>query len=234
MQVCLSGFVCWRFAMGLQRRKVQIYSSVIPWIPFTECRSRNAADRPSSYNFTFACLAHPQQPNHSAWMRGLRPSSTAKQKTLVVHGCHSVPSIGQRRRFVGVKSGVTIWIFYERQCACIYVHDYCKCCLLFALFDFLFWTRIIMRQWWFSNPGLRDWQLTLLMRRGSGGGKGGRDVEEVDLRVQHQVSHRYPWFLVYFILIFFLGEWPKSKVRCDRFWCVLIFLSQHSLCISFC
>lgn len=167
MQVCLPEFVCWRFAMGLQRRKVQMYSSVIPWIPFTECRGP-----PSSYTFTFACLAHPQQPNHSAWMRGLRPSSTAKQKTLVVHGCHSVPSIGQRRRFVGVKSGVTIWIFYERQCACIYVlymTTFCKCCLLFALFDFLFWTRIIMRQWWFSNPGLRDLTADIVNEEGGGG-----------------------------------------------------------------
>lgn len=94
--------------MGLQRRKVQDdregnvqlrYSMN----PFTERRG------PSLHIFSHLRVStYPQQPNHSAWMRGLWPSSTAKQKILVVHGCHSVPSIGQRRRFVGDKSGVTI------------------------------------------------------------------------------------------------------------------------------
>lgn len=183
---------------------------------FHKSRSLNAADQPS-YNFTFACLAHPQQPNHSAWMRGLRPSSTAKQKTLVVHGCHSVPSIGQRRRFVGVKSGVTIWIFYERQCACIYVCTW----LLQVLFIICFvWFFVLNKSNNETMMILESWTARLtadiVNEEGGRGGRGGAgcwggrspSVTSSQSSVSMVSSSRG---LFYFN--FFFG-WVAKKVKC--------------------
>lgn len=142
--------------------------------------------------------------NNSAWMSGLRPSSTAKQKSLVVHDRHSVPSIGQRRRFIGDKSGVTFWKYFaDDDGLCLYVrglfgqHMWLLAArtvyYLFCLFFFSFLrTEMIMRD--NDDSWARCW-------RGSG--------------VLHQVSHQHPFF--------FWWVAKKSKVWCDR---VDVFISE--------
>lgn len=94
----------------------------------------------------------------------------------------------------------------------------CECRLLFALFDFLFWTRITTRQSWLLNPGLQDWQLTLLGLGGGGeaGCWGGRSPSVTSSQSSVSMFLHLEVYFNYFKLFFWV-KWSKSKVRCDRF-----------------
>ena len=140
--------------------------------------------------------------NNSAWMSGLRPSSTAKQKeSLSTNDCHSVPSIGQRRRFAGDKSGVTFWKYFaDDDGLCLYVrglfgqHMWLLAArpvyYLFCLFFLSFTDRNDNER--LLNLGLGDWQLTLTMR--------GRDVEEAPSVTSSQSSTSFLHLEVFFLV----------------------------------
>ena len=91
---------------------------------------------------------------------------------------------------------------------------------------------------------LESWtaRLTADVVKGGGGGEGVcRDVEEVDLRVLHQVSHWYSssrgilfflFFLFFFIFLFILFYFilflvSGQKVKCGVIDLMCLFLSQH-------
>ena len=100
MQVCISGFVYWRCSVGLKVQDALFNEPIHCW----------AADSLSIY---FYCLGPSTASKQQCLDDGRVPPPS--KKVSLFTGCHSVPSIGQRRRFVGDKSGVTIWIFCGRR-----------------------------------------------------------------------------------------------------------------------
>lgn len=160
VQVCLPGFVCWQWAYrgGSFKMTMRVmYSSVIPWIPFTECRG------PPLHIFSHLRVspALSNQTTVLGWEGSGRVPPPSKKLSLFMVATQSLPSgsVGASSEF---KSGVTIWIFLrvDNVPVCMYVQylygnswsilrivcrymDYLLHVLFYYLlcFDFLFWTK---------------------------------------------------------------------------------------------